>query len=259
VQPLLVIELGFHPDLLTIGGFLLAWHGIFTAVGILIGVNLSMRMAQVIRYNEDDAYTLALVSVPSGVIGARLLYVAEHWDFYGENPGFLFALWRRYPITGALDIAAFGIIAGQATGRIGDVINGEHLAIATDLPWGVIYTNPASPAFRHSIAVGAHHPATAYELIGDLVILGVLFYVLNGVFRRRPGLTFFTYLVAYAVMRLVLTELRIDSAVAMFGLRVPQLVSVIVVLVSVPFIAYLAGQEPVDRDEPPSPVACRDG
>ncbi len=282
MQPFLVIELGFDPDLLTIGGFLLTWHGIFTAVGILIGVNLSLRMARVIHYNEDDAYTLALVGVPSGVFGARLLFVAERWDFYGENPGrilaiteggisiwgailggvlggFLFALWRRYPITGALDIAAFGIIAGQATGRIGDVINGEHLAIATDVPWGVIYTNPASPAFAHSITVGAHHPATAYELIGDLVILGVLFYVLNGVFRRRPGLTFFTYLVGYAVVRMVLTELRVDSAVAAFGLRVPQLVSLIVVLVSVPFIVYLAGQDPVDRDEPPAPQGTNTG
>ena len=35
----------------------------------------------------------------------------------------------------------------MAIGRLGDLVNGEHLARATSLPWGVIYTHPDSPAF----------------------------------------------------------------------------------------------------------------
>ncbi len=292
--PLLAIEIGWGPNIVTIGGFLLTWHGLFTAVGILAGVNLSLRMAKVIQYNEDDAYTLALVGVPSGIIGARLLFVVEHWDFYGSNPGnilalteggisiwgailggiagaYIFAIVRGYAIAGALDIAAFGMILGQAVGRIGDVINGEHRATATKLPWGVIYTSAESPGFNHGLATaeqapasavtrfieefgqvqsfGPVHPATGYELIGDLVILGLLFAVFFGVFKHRPGLTFLVYFVGYAAMRFVLTELRVDSSESLFGLRVPQVISLAVLLVSVPLVAYFVTQPPVPRAE----------
>ena len=272
-MPLLSIDIPWGPDITNIGGFLLTWHGLFTAIGVLAGVNLALRMAKRVGYDEDDAYTLALVGVPSGVIGARALFVWERWDFYGENPGEIialteggisiwgailggvigasaFALWRHYPIGRGLDIAAFGLLLGQATGRLGDIVNGEHLARATDLPWGVIYTDPDSPGFAHSVTVGAVHPATAYELLGDLVILGALFYVLHRVFWNKPGLTFFTYLVSYATMRFFLTYLRVDSAETL-GLRVPQLVSLIVLAASVPAIWYFATR--YQEQEPPAP------
>ena len=270
--PLLVIEIPWSPNILELGGFLLSWHGLFTALGILAGVQLALRIARAVHYDEDDVYALALVGVPSGIVGARLLFVAEHWDFYGQNPGQIlalteggisiwgailggvlgglaFALWRGYAVGRALDAAAFGTILGQAIGRLGDLVNGEHLARATDLPWGVIYTHPESPAFRHSITVGPHHPATTYELLGDLAILGLLFVVLYRVFPRRPGLTFFVYLVAYAVMRFFLTYLRVDSPEGLLGLRVPQIVSLVVLVASLPGIWYFAKQPP----EPSAP------
>lgn len=267
----LAIEIPWSPDIVEVGGFLLTWHGLFTAIGVLGGVNLSLWVARRIGFDPDDAYTLALVGVPSGIVGARALFVAEHWDFYGSNPGeiialteggisvwgailggvlgaLLFALWRGIPVGRGLDAAAPGLILGQAIGRVGDLINGEHLARATDLPWGVIYTHPDSPAFAHSLTVGAHHPATTYELLGDLAILAALGWLLFGVFRDRPGLTFCFYLVAYAVMRFLVTYTRVDSSETL-GLRVPQLVSVIVVLVMIPVTWYFLTRY---REEPPS-------
>ena len=271
-MPVLVIEIGWDPNIITIGGFLLSWHGLFTAVGILAGVQLALRMARIVGYDEDDAYTLALVGVPAGIVGARLLFVIEAWDFYGQHPGeiiaiteggisiwggllgglagaFAFAVWRNYPVGRGLDIAAFGMILGQAIGRIGDLINGEHLSRTTDLAWGVIYTDADSPAFAHSVAVGPHHPATTYELLGDLVILGLLFVALYRVFPRRSGLTFFVYLVGYAVMRFFLTYLRVDSS-ELLGLRVPQVVSLVVILAAIPGIWYFA-RRPEQSDAPP--------
>jgi phosphatidylglycerol:prolipoprotein diacylglycerol transferase len=272
---LLATEIPWGPDITSIGSFLLTWHGLFTAVGILVGVWIALSLAKVIGYDYDDAYALALVGVPSGIVGARLLFVAEAWDFYGSNPGEIlhlteggisiwggilggvggalaFALWKHYPVGRGLDIAAGGLIVGQAIGRLGDLVNGEHLAKATDLPWGVIYTNQDSPAFAHSIAVGAHHPATTYELLGDLVIFGVVLYMLFRVFWHRPGLTFFVYLVSYAVMRFFLTYTRVDSSETfLFDLRVPQLVSVLVVLAAMPAIWYFAKQPPIEAPAPP--------
>jgi phosphatidylglycerol:prolipoprotein diacylglycerol transferase len=275
-MPVLAIEIPWSPNITSIGGYLLTWHGLFTAIGILAGVQLALRMGGVIGYDPDDAYTLALVGVPSGIVGARAMFVIENWDFYGNDLGqilaiteggisiwgailggitgsLLFALWRGYPIARGLDIAGFGLLLGQAIGRIGDLINGEHLARATDLPWGVIYTNPNSPAFAHSLTVGPHHPATTYELLADLVILGVMFWLFLGPFRRRPGLTFFVYFIGYAVMRFLVTYLRVDSADVAGGLlRVPQLVSVLVVLVSLPGL-WVALRLPRERDPESEP------
>ena len=274
-MPLLTIEIPWDPDIASIGGFLLTWHGLFTALGILAGVRIALYLAKVTGYDYDDAYALALVGVPSGIIGARVLFVAEAWDFYGSNPeeilqlteggisiwgailggvggALAFGLWKGYPVGRGLDIAAVGLIIGQAVGRLGDLVNGEHLAKATDLPWGVIYTDQDSPAFAYSIAVGAHHPATTYELLGDLVIFAALLYVLFRVFWHRPGLTFFVYLVSYAVMRFLLTYTRVDSSgTFLFDLKVPQLVSLLVVLFSIPAIWYFARQPPIEEPAPP--------
>src|SRR5712691_6305083 len=138
---LLTIEIPWNPNIAHLGQFLLTWHGLFTALGILGGVQLSLRMARVVNYDPDEAYTLALVGVPCGIIGARAMYVAEHWDFYGQSLGDIlaiteggisvwgailggvggalaFALWRHYPILRGLDIASFGLILGQAIGRL---------------------------------------------------------------------------------------------------------------------------------------------
>ena len=268
---MLAIEIGWDPAIGRIGGFLLTWHGLFTAIGILAGVQLSLRLARITGYDYDDAYAIALVGVPCGIVGARLLFVAEAWDYYGANPGDIvriteggisiwgailggvggalaFGLWRGYPVARGLDLGAFGLVLGQAIGRLGDLVNGEHLARATNLPWGVIYTHTDSPAFTHSLAVGAHHPATTYELLGDLAILAVLFVLLFRVFPRRPGLTFCFYLGGYAAMRFALTWLRVDSSETFVpGLRVPQLVSLIVLLALIPVAWRFACAEPLEE------------
>ncbi|MEX2375834.1 MAG: prolipoprotein diacylglyceryl transferase [Dehalococcoidia bacterium] len=281
---LLAIEIPWDPSIVTIGGFLLTWHGLFTAVGILVGVQLSLWMARQIDFDVDNAYTLALIGIPSGIIGARLLFVAEHWSYYGDNVRdilaiteggisiwgaviggvlgpLLYALWRRWDIWKGLDAASVGLVAGMGIGRIGDLINGEHLARATDLSWGVIYTHPDSPAFAHSLIAGAHHPATTYEMLGDFVILGIAIFLARGAWRRLPGLTFFFFLASYAVMRYFLSELRLDSAETFLsGVTVPQLVSIVVVLATVPLVVYILRRGPRDEGtgtRPPGQMGVR--
>jgi len=269
---LLAIEIPWNPHIVAFGGFLLTWHGVFTAVGILVGVQLALWMARQIDFDTDNAYTLALIGIPTGILGARLLFVAEHWGYYGENPRdilalteggisiwgavlggvlgpLLYALWRRWDVWRGLDVASVGLAAGMGIGRIGDLINGEHLARATELPWGVVYTHPNSPAFAHSLIVGAHHPATTYEMLGDFVILGCAIVFARGMWRRLPGLTFFFFLGAYAIMRFFLSELRLDSAGTFIpGVTVPQLVSLAVILGIVPPVLYILRRGPRHDD-----------
>ena len=269
----LAIEIPWDPNIATLGGLVLTWHGLFTGAGVLGGMWIALRLADRTGYDTEHVHSIALAAVPAGIVGARALFVAEHWEIYGSDPaqilalteggisiwgaivggflgGVLYARWRGYPIAAGLDIGALTMLLGQAIGRLGDLVNGEHLATATDLPWGVVYTHPDSPAFAHSVAVGAHHPATTYELLGDLAILGLLLalYFRSRWFRPRPGLLFLAYLVGYASMRFFLTYLRVDSAETAGGLlRVPQLVAVVVVLAAVPLAIWVWRRRPPPR------------
>lgn len=236
---LLTISIGMDPDIAKFGSLQLTWHGIFTAVGIAAGVYLGAWLGRRQGVTEDDAYSIALVGVPAGIIGARAMYVLENrarfegqWldvlrineggiSIYGAVIGGVLGAvaygWiRKLPITRGLDAAGFGLLLGMAIGRIGDLINGEHVAKASNLPWAVKYTNPDSPSWTvYSSATGvrASHPATTYEMIGDLLIIGIMVFLFIKLWQHRPGITFFAGLVLYSAMRFGVSYLRIDSGV----------------------------------------------
>ncbi len=266
---LLSINIGIDPNLGEIAGALISWHGVFTALAILAGVWLSVRIAESPRINidPDDAYWAGMIIVACGIVGARALYVIEN---YGDSPsidsvvdifriteggisiygaiiggaiaGWAYGLKNRLRSAAGADAAAFGMLLGLAIGRIGDVINGEHLAKATDLPWGVVYTHADSPGFVHSFTVGATHPAVAYELIGDLVILGVIALMWTKL-NVKSGVIFCTAFILYAIMRFAVSELRLDSEEPFLGLSTPQVVSIGVIIVGLPLLAFFMRRE----------------
>ncbi len=244
----LVIDIGMNPTLAEVGPFTLTWHGLFTAVGIVAGVLLSVWLANRDGIPSDVGQEIALVGVPAAIVGARLFYVAEHWnDFSSDLPnivlgiteggitlyggliggalgGLIYALWQKLPIGIALDAAAPGMILGQGLGRVGDLINGEHHATASDLPWAVKYTHPETLG---ELGVAVHPTAGGYELLGDFVICALLVFV-SYRYIRVPGWIFCSYLLMYAPMRYALSEFRLDEE-AISGASVPQVVSVVLV------------------------------
>lgn len=229
---LLTIDIGIDPELGEVAGLLISWHGVFTAVGIAAGLWLALRLTSIRGIDPDEAYTIGLLAVVGGIIGARLLFVAENWSDFENDLGKIFAineggisiygaliggvlfglvyaLFRRalVPILPALDAGAPGALLGMAIGRIGDIINGEHISDGSDLPWAVRYTHENSPSF----GLAPQHPATGYEMLGDLVILAILLFIFFRV--RRDGLVFFVWLFAYGVLRLLVSFLREDDKV----------------------------------------------
>jgi phosphatidylglycerol:prolipoprotein diacylglycerol transferase len=270
----LSINIGINPNLGTIAGALISWHGVFTAVGILVGVWLAVRLAESPRVNidPDTAYWIGMLVVFAGIIGARALYVMENYgdstsidspgdiifniteggiSIYGAIiggalAGWIYGLVKRLHSAAGADAAVFGMLAGLAIGRIGDIINGEHFAKSTDLPWGVTYSNPNSPGFEHSIVYGPTHPAVAYELIGDLVILGILAFLWR--LNPKSGVIFCTGFVLYAIMRFFVSMLRLDSETPALGLTTPELVSLLVIIVGVPLLGFFLRRPRQEND-----------
>ena len=73
IDQLLTITIGWNPNIAKFGGLQLTWHGVFTAVGIALGVYLGVWIARREGFTEDDGYSIALVGVPADIIGARAL------------------------------------------------------------------------------------------------------------------------------------------------------------------------------------------
>jgi phosphatidylglycerol:prolipoprotein diacylglycerol transferase len=260
----LTIDITIDPTMFTAGPFTITWHGFFTAVGILGGVTISVWLAKKDGIPTEVAQEIALVGVPCAIVGARMFYVFEHWNLFSSDlpkivtgiteggitlyggliggvvGGLSYALYHRWPIAITFDAAAPGMILGQAIGRIGDLINGEHLAARSSLPWAVKYLNPNSPQFGYFLnhpdpnhplnpldTYSVHPTAGGYELVGDFVILGLLLFVLRR-FIKVPGWLFASYMAMYAIMRFFLSYFRIDEQ-RIWNIPVPQLVSCLMV------------------------------
>jgi len=267
---LLTIEIGIDPEIGEFGGLTLTWHGVFTAVGIAAGVFMAVIIGRRLGFIEDDIYSVALIAIPCGIVGARALFVIERWsdfendlvDIFRVNEGgisiygavlgglvggLVYAWIRRLPIRRGLDGAAFGLILGMGIGRIGDIINGEHFSELSGLPWAVRYTGLNSPSLvTHPlescrlVSLGqelcAQHPAVAYEMIGDLLIFGLLFLFLR--FVRRDGVIFFSTLLLYSLMRFGVSELRLDSREVFAGLTTPQVTALFLIPISLLGLGY---------------------
>lgn len=251
-----MITIDLNPNIVTIGAFTLAWHGVFSAVGIIVGIWLTTRLLKGSEISEDDVFTLALWAVIAGIIGARLFHVVDAWAYYSQDLGrtlninegglsiygaivagtlatVLALLIKKMPVGRFLDAGAAGLVLGQAIGRIGDIINGEHHGIPTDWPIGVRYIHPDTLG-----EVGKRvHLAVGYEMFWDLIILAILLRFRNRLFGS--GMAFALYTVLYAAGRFVISFARVDNQV-LLGLSQAQIVAAIIFVLSVPMVVWMA-------------------
>ena len=128
-------------------------------------------------YSRSGAGGIAIFGAISGGFVGGSLYLLI------RNSALFMAIWRPFRPSLASrtrqtcpesatwpTVTAPALLVAMAIGRIGDIINGEHFASATNLPWGVIYTHPDSPGLGRPPT----HPAVAYELLFDIALLAVL-------------------------------------------------------------------------------------
>ena len=246
------IEIPWDPYLFTIGLFHFTWHSLLAVIGIIGGVMVARRLAPRSSITTEQVTTLALWGVAASIVVARALYVIDEWEIrFADNIAGIFQLnqggitvwgaiiggtigvggaawWMRLPVREALDIGAPGTILGMGVGRIGDLINGEHHALASDLPWAVSYTHPntlGQGPMRPGIDQFPVHPATTYELLGDFLIFAGAVWL---VYRYMGSLATYWYVVAgYSALRLGLQFLRIDQTELFLGLQQSQVIGII--------------------------------
>ena len=262
-----MIEISVGPNLFTIQNGLnlaLAWHGIFSLVGVITAVYLVARWAPMKGISSDDVYSLAIWCVLGGFIGARIVHVIDYWDFYGNNPERIIAIWsggigvwggilggffggvaylaiQRVPKAhwGVLmDLTAPALLLAQTIGRLGDIANGEHCARSASHFLSFAWTHPQSLAQNCASGFGTgSEPVIFYEILGNTIIIAILWALRNRV--NPSGMLWCIYLSLYSISRFAITFAREDRIWA-FGMQEAHYIALVCLAVTIPILAYKA-------------------
>ena len=236
-------------QLVNLGFFSIKWYGLLIALSILVGLNLSKKLA---RYRGIDPHLVSEILpslILSSIIGARIYYVIfEYRQFSGDNfftpikifniylnipsslaiweggiaihgallGGFLsiylFCKSKKIPLKIFLDLLMPSVILGQSIGRWGNFFNNEAFGIPTNLPWKLFIPLSNRPdIFANS---QYFHPTFLYESLWNLIIFTILICIFNKQNKDNsilPGLITCLYLIIYSFGRYWIEGLRIDS------------------------------------------------
>ena len=240
-----VITVGIDPYI-DLGPVTLSWHGATIAIGILVGAWLAGRVAEQYGLRPDPMMTVAALAAAGGLLGGRLLYLAEHdtllepGGWLGTN-GFSFngglalaaiaiAVYIRR--TGLplryLDAIAVGLPLGVAVGRIGDVINGEHYGPPSDLFLAVRNTHPDASVPSPDIA---YHSGGLYDLLLGALIFAIVWPLRHRL--HRPTEIMWLVIALIGAGRFVEFFARSDSETVALGLTTAQWTSLTILAVGV--------------------------
>ncbi|HDE0756061.1 TPA: prolipoprotein diacylglyceryl transferase [Staphylococcus aureus] len=246
------------PVAFNLGPLSVRWYGIIIAVGILLGYFVAQRALVKAGLHKDTLVDIIFYSALFGFIAARIYFVIFQWPYYAENPGEIIKIWHGgIAIHGGLiggfiagvivckvknlnpfqigDIVAPSIILAQGIGRWGNFMNHEA------------HGGPVSRAFLEQLHLPNfiienmyinsqyYHPTFLYESIWDVAEFIILVNIRK---HLKLGETFFLYLTWYSIGRFFIEGLRTDSLMLTSNIRVAQLVSILLILISISLIVY---------------------
>ena len=245
--------------------FTIEWYGAIIALGFTLAALLGGRIAWTWKISLVKMVDILIYGTFAGVIGARLYYVLQKWDYYGQHPGSIIKIWEGglgiyggiiagiiaayfmskkegIKFTDLLDMVCVSLLVGQGIGRWGNFTNQEAFGVNTDLPWGMwsektasYLSSPKNQEFfaLHNITVDPLkpvHPTFLYESLWCLVGVAVLMIILRKA-RKFSGQVALCYGIWYGLERAVVEGLRTDSLYLFSSnIRTSQLLSVILVI-----------------------------
>lgn len=245
---------------LNLGPIQIAWYGFFLSLAMVIGILISIKIGVLFGYKKEKLIDLAFYLIVFGVLGARIYDVFLELPFYLKNPWQIIQIWKGGlaihggVIAGVITIYIFskkelmsfwktamiclpGLSIAQAIGRFGNYFNQELFGLPTSLPWGIPIELINRPL--EFIQDNYFHPTFLYESIGLIFIFIILLRLIK---RKQWGigdnvkvdsLIVSFYMLLYSILRFSLEFIRVDYSPVILGLRVPQLISIIMALIAV--------------------------
>jgi len=240
-------------------------------LGISAAIFTAYKLAKYYNIKKDLIIDLSFWLIIGGVIGARIYDDFLNFNYYLNNPLQSLEIWKgglaihggiiagiiilfifakHYKIgfwkLGALIVP--GLALGQAIGRWGNYFNQEIFGRPTNSSWGIPIDIINRP--DNYVQSNFFQPTFLYESLGCLLIFLFLL-TLNLYFIKRRGLNekFFTwsvalYMILYSILRFLLEYIRIDETPYYFGLRFPQIISLLAIIIFTLIIIFKSNDCP---------------
>ncbi|MBL8013285.1 MAG: prolipoprotein diacylglyceryl transferase [Candidatus Omnitrophica bacterium] len=224
-----------HPVLFVLGPLTIYSFGFMLAIAVMVCSYLMARDAKRLNVPPETVYDFAFWTAFSGIIGARLFYVALNWGFFMQSPieiiqiqngglawqggliagiptAVIYLRRKNLPLLPFLDLASPYVALGQAIGRIGCFLNG--CCHGREVSWGIYV-----PLYHERL-----YPTQIYESVG----LFAVFLILKKISARPHfnGEVMIVYLLLAAVLRFSVQFFRYDYDPVFMGLGIFQWICV---------------------------------
>jgi len=229
------------PKICSIGPFNLYSYGLMLVLAFMASTFLASRQAKKENINPEIIFNLAFIAFLSGVIGARIFYIAENLGFYLKNPleivmlqrgglswfggfilGFSTAIIylknKKLPVYKILDLIAPFLALAQAIGRIGCLLNGCCFGKVSR--FGIYFP------VHEAVLI----PTQAYSSLILVLIFAVLRFLQDR--PHKEGQIIFVYLLLYCTKRFFIEFWRADNPHIFMNLTLFQIFSIVLFAIS---------------------------
>jgi phosphatidylglycerol---prolipoprotein diacylglyceryl transferase len=253
------------PKLITIGKFFIPTYGTLVALGFLLGLWITVRLAKRAKLPIEPVTNLAIYCALAGLVGAKLFMILFDYKQYWDDPGSLFSLstlqaagvyqggfllalvtailyMRRNGLSAfeTCDVFAPGVAIGQAIGRLGCFAAGCCWGTECDRPWAVTFRSLEAHDLTNVPLGTPLHPAQLYEVFADALIFAALYWLIRR--PHRAGAIIAWYLVLYSSARIAIEFFRYHEQGLHFGLSLTQWISLATLLAGVGLLVTRRGK-----------------
>ena len=257
-----------YNDLFTIGGLTVHGYGLMIAVGVVFAIVVAQLRAKRKGLSVDILYSIALLALIFGFVGAKLLFCivelkaviadpllilsGDGFVLYGGIIGgvasvMIYCRVKKVSFLRYFDLAAPSIALAQGFGRIGCFLAGCCYGRETDSAFCIVFNNSQYAPNGVQLI-----PTQLLSSAGNFFIAFILLLYARG--DRKAGKTGGLYLILYSIIRSAVELLRADYRGSVGPLSTSQFISIFTLLLGVLlfFTDVLAGRRPAaaDTDKP---------
>ena len=213
-------------------------HMILLIVATWLGLTLAEKRTEQHNISKDDLNNITFYGMIAFVLGGRLTYILQNISAFTKSPldiisinpdlfdpigalaiafivVFAYAQRKQLPLWNILDaLTLFFAVIAIGLG-LSHLAAGTAFGTPTELPWGINLWN------------ATRHPTQLYDTLASSLIL-----VLLWLFKPNPrqGILFLLFIALTALSQLIIQTFRADTTYIFNGLRQPQVLAWITLL-----------------------------
>lgn len=234
--------------LFQIGDFKVYSYGLMIAIGIIVASALFIRRAKDDGYDEDKLLNLIIVTVISGILGGKLLFILTELNNIINDPSILLNFGNGFVIYGAiiggalglylycrknkfnslriLDFVAPGVALAQGFGRIGCFLAGCCYGRETTLPIGITFPQDSLAPSGVNLL-----PTQLFSSGFDFILAGILLWYSRK--NSKDGRVFALYLIIYSIGRFFIEFFRNDPRGNVWILSTSQFIAIFTLIIGI--------------------------